>query len=240
MQNEPLRLHVFLARAGVAGRLQSEELIKKGHVLVNGEKVRAMGVKVDPEVDEVKVDGNIVKLEKTRVVLKLNKPINVVSTVSDPDRRKTVLDFVSPQYQQFRLYPVGRLDHDSEGLILLTNDGNFAYKMTHPKFQIPRVYRVWIAGRLTPHEWSRLLRGVPLREGTVKPLEVVKLESDEDGQVLDVTMGIGWFRVVRRMFKGLNHPVRRLVRMSHGKYELGNLRPGEIEVVHGPTFDPNA
>jgi pseudouridine synthase len=152
----------------------------------------------------------------------------VVSTTSDPDGKPTIMKYIPEEFQNERLYPVGRLDEESEGLLLITNDGDLAYKLTHPKFQVPRTYRVWIEGAVNANELYRLRSGIPLKDGRTAACEVNVLEEQESRQLLEITLNEGRHHQIRRMMQAVNHPVVRLKRISHGKYRLGDLQPGKI------------
>lgn len=228
MPDKLTRLHVFLAHAGIASRRKAEELIQDGKVRVNGAIVRVLGTQIDPKKDTITFQGKTVQPEEEKILLALHKPRGIVSTVDDPDGKPTVMKFIPKEYRHLRLFPVGRLDEDSEGLILLTNDGDFSYRVTHPKFQVPKTYHAWVHGRLSANEWHRLLTGVPLKDGKTQPAEAEEIDEDEAGQVIAITIKEGRHQQVRRMFEAVNHPVRRLVRVQFGPYELGNLARGQV------------
>lgn len=217
------RLQRFLARAGVASRRCAEELIRAGRVTVNGAVVRALGTRVDPDRDEVRVDGRPVRPQRLVYIL-LHKPAGVVSTVRDPQGRKTVLDLVPDL--GVRLFPVGRLDYDSTGLLLLTNDGELAHRLTHPRFGAEKVYRVRVEGHPDEAELARLRSGVRLAEGVTAPARVRVLGHDREGTWLEVALREGRNRQVRRMLAVLGYRVRALARVREGPLRLGALPPG--------------
>jgi 23S rRNA pseudouridine2605 synthase len=223
------KLAKFLAHAGVASRRAAEELIAKGKILVNQEVETNVARRVDPQTDKVEVQGQgpIGAPAKT-ILFSLYKPVGVVSTTSDPDGKPTIMKYIPEEFQNERLYPVGRLDEESEGLLLITNDGDLAYKLTHPKFQVPRTYRVWIDGAVNSNELYRLRTGIPLKDGRTAACEVNVLEEQESRQLLEITLNEGRHHQIRRMMQAVNHPVVRLKRISHGKYRLGDLQPGKI------------
>jgi pseudouridine synthase len=227
MSDSSVKLAAYLAHGGVASRRQSEELILQGKVKVNGSVEKNVATRVIPGEDRVEYQGEEISAHEEAVVLALYKPVGVVSTVNDPDGKPTIMKFVPPQFRNFRLYPVGRLDEASEGLILLTNDGELAFHLSHPKFQVPRTYNVLISGRLSSLEMSRLVRGIPLKDGRTKPADVEILEEDDDSQVLQITIREGRHHQIRRMMQALNHEVLQLIRISHGDYQLGDLEPGK-------------
>jgi 23S rRNA pseudouridine2605 synthase len=214
-----MRLAKFLASAGVASRRASEELIRARRVMVNGETLTDPARDVS-DADTVEVDGTLVTAERERVVYAVNKPAGVVSTASDPQRRPTVVSLVdSPR----RLYPVGRLDIDTTGLILLTNDGDLANRLTHPRFEVPKTYRAKVAGGPISDRALRALRsGVTLDDGPTAPARVRRVEPD----VLEITIHEGRKRQVRRMCEHVGHPVRRLERIAFGPLQLGGLKRG--------------
>ena len=230
MSTDSMKLAAYLAHGGVASRRQSEELILRGKVKVNGKVEKNVATRVVPGTDTVEYQGNMIQPEEEKVVLALYKPVGVVSTVNDPDGKPTVMKFIPTSLKKYRLFPIGRLDEASEGLILLTNDGDLAYRLSHPKFQIPRTYHVVISGKLSRMEMGRLRRGVPLKDGRTKSAEVEILDEDEQMQVLEITLKEGRHHQIRRMMQALNHEVKQLIRVSHGNYELDELEPGKWRI----------
>jgi pseudouridine synthase len=218
------RLHKFLSQAGVASRRKCEELIAAGRVKVNGETVSLAGSKVDPEHDRVEVDGKPVALPKRHVYWLLNKPAGYVSTVRDPQGRPTVLDLVS---QAERLYPVGRLDLDSEGLLLLTDDGELTQRLTHPSYEHEKEYEVLVEGRPTQNALQRLRAGVELEDGLTSAADVAVLRTDAGRTWLRLVIHEGRKRQLRRMCDAVGHPVQRVIRVRMGPLTLGDLRPGQ-------------
>jgi 23S rRNA pseudouridine2605 synthase len=214
-----VRLAKFLAHAGIASRRHAEDLIRAGRVTVGGETV------TDPARDVeagsgVKVDGEPVKGAEPRVVYALNKPLGVVSTASDPQGRPTVVELVPGAR---RLYPVGRLDADATGLLLLTNDGELANRLTHPRYEVPRTYRATVGNPPVRDRAIRALRdGVRLEDGLTAPARARRVGNDG----IELTIHEGRKRQVKRMCAEVGHPVRRLVRTSFGPLELGSLQPG--------------
>jgi 23S rRNA pseudouridine2605 synthase len=214
-----MRLAKFLAHAGVASRRAAEQLVFGGRVAVGGEVVRDPARDVSEDA-EVTVDGARVGTER-RVVHALNKPAGVVSTAHDTHGRRTVVDLVP---SAARLYPVGRLDADSTGLILLTNDGALAHRLTHPSFEVPRVYRATVRRAPVREKALRALReGVELDDGRTAPARVRRLAPDK----LEITIHEGRKRQVRRMCEAVGHPVVALERVAFGPLRLGRLGPGE-------------
>lgn len=216
----------FLARAGVASRRQAERMIAAGRVRVNGVVVRDMGVRVDRERDKVEVDGRPIRPTPPPLrVAMLHKPRGVISSARDPQRRRTVTQLVPSEE---RLYPVGRLDYDSEGLILLTNDGDLAFALTHPRHQVPKTYHVWVAGEVPERGLKRLAEGIVLDGRRTAPAVVRRRpDLDRPGQsALEIELREGRKRQIRRMCEAIGHPVRRLVRVAIGPLRLGDLPPG--------------
>ena len=214
------RVQKALAAAGVASRRVCEEMIEDGRILVNGE-VATLGDKVDPAVDELRVDGAVVSIDPTRRTVLLNKPIGVISTAEDTHGRPTVVELVGADE---RLYPVGRLDADSEGLILLTNDGGLTQRLTHPSYGVDKEYLVSVEGGAPSRGALRTLReGVELEDGMTSPAKVATVSSG----LLKITIHEGRNRQVRRMCAAVGHPVTRLVRTRIGTLTDTTLGPGE-------------
>ena len=216
------RLQKVLAAAGVASRRASEDLITAGRVTVNGVRAR-IGDKVDPAVDIVEVDGERVKVDPALVYVILNKPQGVVTTTSDPEGRPTVTELVNLEE---RLYPVGRLDQDTEGLVLLTNDGTLVHNLLHPSFEVERVYLALVPGPVRREPLRRLTDGVELEDGLARARRVREVESSRGRALLEIVMTEGRKREVRRMLAEVGLPVERLARVAFGGVELGDLRQG--------------
>jgi 23S rRNA pseudouridine2605 synthase len=216
------RVQKIVARAGVASRRKAEKQIREGRVTVNGHAVTELGTKADPERDHIKVNNRLLHPE-TLVYFALNKPRGVVSTVSDPRGRRVVTDFVQTGA---RIYPAGRLDYASEGLVILTNDGSLVRKITQAG-HLSKVYRVKVAGHPSEEKLDRLRRGLHLRDGeTFGPCEIQLLKPG-DNCWYQVVLRQGRNRQIRRMFESVGHFVMRLRRISVGPIELGNLAPGQ-------------
>jgi 23S rRNA pseudouridine2605 synthase len=221
-----MRLVKFVASAGVASRRASEELIRTGRVAVNGETVTDPARDVG-DADAVAVDGEPISQPSERIVYAVNKPLGVVSTVRDTHDRPTVVSLVP---SVARLYPVGRLDADTSGLILLTNDGQLAHRLTHPSFEVPKTYRVKVAGGPVGDSALGALRGgVDLEDGRTAPARVRAVARD----TLEITIHEGRKRQVRRMCDAVGHPVRRLERIAFGPLRLGDLRSGAHRRLSG-------
>lgn len=218
------RLQKFMAACGVASRRKCEDIILDGRVTVNGEVTCVLGTTVDPQRDTVSVDGKVISLPSGPVYIMLNKPNAVVSTASDPEGRKTVLDCVS---YESRLYPVGRLDYHTEGLILLTNDGDAAYRLTHPKYEIEKEYIAVIKGEISRPEILKLQSGVIIDGSKTAPSKVAVVDMSEHTVTLSVIIHEGRNRQVRKMFEAIDKEVIRLTRIRMGELYLGNLAVGE-------------
>jgi 23S rRNA pseudouridine2605 synthase len=223
------RLHKFLSRAGIASRRTAEEWIRAGRVAVNGQVVTEMGVKIDADQDKIQVDGRFVEPPKETITLMINKPYGYVSTTDDPQGRRMVTDLVAGNYKE-RLYPVGRLDYDATGLMLLTNDGDLAYRMTHPSYQVPRIYRVTVGGEVTPETLRRLAGGLRVGDRTVAAIaEIIKKEGGKT--VLELMVREGRYHLVKRLLLQVGHAVLKLKRISFGPLHLGGLPRGEYRLL---------
>ena len=220
-----LRLQKYLAEAGIASRRASEELITAGRVRVNDETA-TLGMSVDPETDVVLFDGKPVKQEEELITIMLYKPKGVVSTSDDPQGRATVQQYVKDI--PVRLYNVGRLDINSEGLLLMTNDGELAHRMTHPKFSVEKTYFAICDGKLTPSEIASLVNGVTLDDGMTAPARVTHVRPTASGDTsFLITIHEGKNRQIRRMLEAIGHRTLRLKRERFGPLNLGELKPGE-------------
>ncbi|MFQ5340610.1 MAG: pseudouridine synthase [Anaerolineae bacterium] len=217
------RLQKVLAHAGVASRRKCEELIRQGRVAVNGQVVTELGTQVDPERDNITVDGRRIGVTGEYTYIVLHKPAGVITTAHDPWGRPSVLDLVDVET---RVYPVGRLDADSEGLVLLTNDGALTHQLTHPSFEHPKEYHVLVAGRPSRVALERLRAGVHLEDGLTAPALVDVLRRAGENTWLRMVLHEGRKRQIRRMADAVGHPVRRLIRVGIGPIRLGDLAPG--------------
>lgn len=221
-ESEGERLQKVLARAGLASRRAVEEMIEAGRIKVNGRKAR-LGQRVDPDKDTVEVDGSTYPLRADIVYYLLNKPIGAVTTASDPEGRPTVMEFVD---LDTRVWPVGRLDVDTEGALIVTNDGDLTQRLTHPSYKVPKTYLAEVSGTVGQKALRQLARGVELDDGPTQPAGVELVERVPGGSLVQVTITEGRNRQVRRMMEAVGHPVRRLVRLSVGPVALGRLKPG--------------
>jgi 23S rRNA pseudouridine2605 synthase len=217
------RLQKFLSRMGLASRRQAEEWILAGRVSVNGRVVTELGSKVDPAQDVVRVDGRRVQAALPPVTAMLHKPSGYVSTTRDPQGRRVVTELLGASLG--RLYPVGRLDYDATGLLLLTSDGELAHRLMHPRYQVPRTYRVTVVGEVAP-ETLRLLAGDLELDGRRVPAQVKVVKGDSEKTVLELTVAEGRYHLVKRLMAKAGHPVLKLKRIAFGSLRLGNLRRG--------------
>ncbi len=217
------RLQKFMSRAGVASRRQAEGLIQAGKVKVNGLVVTELGVKIDPDKDRVQVEGRRVRLPGAPITLMLHKPYGYVSTTQDPEGRRTVMDLAPKEYG--RLYPVGRLDYDATGLMLITNDGELAQRLTHPRYQVPRTYRVTAAGEMGEVVLQQLSAGMELDDRPVST-EVTLLKRGSNKTIVEITVWEGRHHLIKRLLESVNHPVLKLKRIALGPLRLGRLARG--------------
>ena len=220
-----MRLQKYLALSGVASRRASEKLIAEGHVAVNGLVVTEMGVQVDETADKITVDGALIHLEEEKHYLAYYKPVGEVTTVSDPEGRATVMD----KFRDYpvRLYPVGRLDFDSEGLLLLTNDGDMMNSLLHPSHEVDKTYLAKVNNRVEEESLRRLRAGVQLDGRLTSPAHVRVVRYEAFDTVLLVTIHEGRYRQVRRMFEAVGHQVVQLKRVGLGPIQLGDLPRGQ-------------
>jgi len=224
------RLQKFLSRAGVASRRAAEKYIQAGRVAVNGQVVTVMGVKVDPDKDMVEVDGRAVKVVAAPRTVMLHKPYGYVCTTSDPEGRRVVTELLGKMPN--RLYPVGRLDYDATGLLLLTNDGELAYRLTHPSYVVPRTYRVTVGREVSKETLRQMSAGVDLDGRTVFP-EVYVTKREPDKTVLEVTVHEGRYHLIKRLLSQVGHPVLKLKRIAFGPLKMEGLPRGTFREVTG-------
>lgn len=222
---ETVRLQKYIAMCGKASRRKAEEMISDGRVTVNGEKALEQGIKVEIGADKVAVDGEELAIVSKKYYIMLNKPVGYVSTVSDQYDRPTVIDLLSGEIKT-RIFPVGRLDYETEGLLLLTNDGDFTYKVTHPKFEMGKTYIATVGNGLTVAGLNILKKGVYIDGYKTSPAEVEILNSERNETNVKITIHEGRNRQVRKMFEAVGVKVKELKRVSIGKVELGNLPSG--------------
>lgn len=225
-----VRLQKVLAQAGVGSRRLCEKLIASGRVKVDGQIVRELGTRVNPKA-VLHVDNQRVFVDDSHVTVALNKPYGVISAMSDPEGRETLADLLV-EYPE-RLFHVGRLDQNSEGLILATNDGELANRLTHPSYEVPKTYMTTVAGIFTPSEVKKAREGVMLEDGIIVPDEFIVKDEHSNRSLVKVTVHEGRSRLVRRMMKELGHPVERLVRTRIGNIFLDKLHSGATRAVDG-------
>ena len=224
-ETEGVRLQKVLAAAGVASRRVCEQLIVDGKVTVNGKRVTELGTRINPEVDKVSVSGTPVQLDVSRVYLVLNKPVGVVSSMADENGRPDLSQFVAG-YD--RVFNVGRLDSETSGLIIMTNDGELAHKLAHPKFGVTKTYVAKVEGSADPALIHKLLSGFELEDGFIKADSAKLIQVGQTESLIEVVLHSGRNRIVRRMFEHLGHPVIGLVRKQFGPLHLGPLPMGRV------------
>ncbi len=224
-----VRLQKAIASTGILSRRKVEEAILAGRVRVNGQLVTELGTKVDPKVDRIELDGKpVVQLDRTRVVL-FHKPRRVMTTRHDPEGRRTVMDYFPEDLKSIK--PVGRLDYDSEGLLILTDDGEFANRLAHPRYGVRKWYLAWVERAPSPDRLRALEQGVSLEDGPGSFESAKQVRVEKGGAVLEVVVSEGRNRFVRRMLEAVGHPVIRLKRTRIGEFELGDLQPGRYRVL---------
>lgn len=222
------RIQKILAQMGIASRRKAEELIAEGRVTVNGVPAE-IGMKADSERDHIKVDGKLLTRPEPKVYFIFNKPKGVVTSLSDPEGRPTIRDFI--RRVKYRVFPVGRLDYDSEGLLLVTNDGDFAQAILHPSHEVHKTYLVKVKGMVKEEILEKLRRGVRLEDGMTAPAGVRRVRmgrASENNQWLEVSIHEGKKRQVRRMLEKVGHDVTKLKRVAIDGLKLGDLRPGAL------------
>ncbi|KAA8827385.1 pseudouridine synthase [Bifidobacterium tissieri] len=230
---ENIRLQKVLAQAGFGSRRKCEEIITEGRVEVDGELVTELGTRVNPKRQKILVDGSRIHIDDHHVTLALNKPKRVLSTMSDPKGRWTLRDIIGDKYE--RVFHMGRLDYDSEGLILMTNDGELSQHVMHPKYEVAKTYIATVEGRLGGNVCRRLVRtGVKLDDGWVKLDKCSILDQNREFTMVRVVLHSGRNRIVRRIFGSIGFPVLRLIRTQIGPIKLGELKPGSYRVL-SPT-----
>ena len=225
-----IRLQKLLAQAGFGSRRKCEEMITDGRVEVDGELVTELGTRVDPKRQQVRVDGSRIRLNPRHITLALNKPRKVLSTMDDPKGRYTLRDIVGDKYE--RIFHMGRLDYDSEGLILMTNDGELSQHVMHPKYEVEKTYIATLEGHMSCTVCRRLVRtGVQLDDGWIKLDHCSIIDSNRDQTIVKVVLHSGRNRIVRRIFGAIGFPVKRLVRTQIGPIKLGDIKSGSYRVL---------
>lgn len=221
-----IRLQKVLAAAGIASRRASEVMISEGRVEVDGRIVTEQGLRVDPERAVIRVDGSRIPPPRHHVYVVFNKPRGVVSTMDDPEGRPTLTEYLDRRKE--RLFHVGRLDTDTEGLLLLTNDGEFAHRLAHPSYRVSKTYLTEVEGVMDDRTVNRLRKGITLEDGPIKPDHVKLVSKAADRSLIRITLHEGRNRVVRRTMDSVGHPVRQLSRTAIGPVRLGRLPIGEL------------
>lgn len=229
------RIAKYLARAGVASRRASEDLVAAGRVSVNGEIIGSPGTKVVAGVDEVRVDDAVVSPPEELVYVMLNKPMGVMTTLDDPQGRPTVADYIPAGMP--RLFPVGRLDYTTTGLLLLTNDGELAHLMMHPRHHVPKLYYAVVDGVPDASDLTHLRRGVQLDDGMTAPAGARVVQVRERTAAVEITLREGRKRQVRRMLSAIGHPVISLSRTAYGPITLGDLSEGAVRLLSAEEVD---
>jgi len=223
------RLQKILAKAGIASRRKAEELIKEGKVRVDGKVVTEMGTKVDPDAQDIECDGIHVAAREKKIYILLHKPAGFLSTVHDPQGRPIVTDLL-PQVKE-RVYPVGRLDLDTEGALLLSNDGELAQKILHPSHEVNKTYVAKVKGKPNTKKLAALSRGITLEGRKTWPADIEVLQTEPQTTTIKIIIHEGRKRQVRKMFDAVGHPVLQLKRTAYGQLELGDLRPGKYRFL---------
>jgi len=219
------RIQKIIAQMGIASRRKAEEIIAEGRVTVNG-KVALIGEKADPSKDHIKVDGKLLIRREPKVYLMFNKPKNVVTSLADPQGRPTIKDYLKSI--RYRVFPVGRLDFDSEGLLLLTNDGDFTNAVLHPSRKIPKTYMVKVKGIIDDNKINKLRLGVRLEDGRTLPARVKFARQSQNNSWIEIAITEGKKRQVRRMVEAVGHPALKLRRVSINGVRLSGLKIGEL------------
>ena len=226
-----IRLNKIIADAGIASRRAADQLILEGRVSVDGQVVLELGNKFDPEISDIKVDGESLNINKSKTYLAFHKPLGVISTMSDPEGRSNLGDYFKDRKD--RLYHVGRLDKDSEGLILLTNDGELAHRATHPSYGLEKRYLVEIEGEFNKQLSDQLLQGVRLEDGLARAVKVVHTRAvSKNHHWVEITIHEGRYHIIRRLIESLGLKVLRLIRLEFGPIALGEMKPGRHRVLN--------
>ncbi len=222
------RLQKIISEMGIASRRKAEELIIEGRVTVNGH-IASIGMKADPDKDHIKIDGKLLIRPEKKVYVIFNKPKSVVTTLHDPEGRPTIKDFLKDI--RYKVFPVGRLDYESEGLLLLTNDGDFAHTLLHPSKKIPKTYLVKVKDIPEENELDKIRKGLKLDDCITAPAKVKRIRKSENNAWLEITIYEGKKRQIRRMFEKVGHPVLKLKRIKIDGIELGDLSSGEYRFL---------
>lgn len=225
------RLNKIIADAGIASRRAADQLILEGRVTIDGQVIIELGGKYDPEINEVKVDGESLFISKSKTYLAFHKPAGIISTMSDPEGRPNLGDYFKDRKD--RLYHVGRLDKDSEGIILLTNDGDLAHRATHPSYGLEKRYLVEIEGEFNKQMSDQLLQGVRLEDGLARAMKVVHARAiSKSHHWVEITIHEGRYHIIRRLIESLGLKVLRLIRLDFGPINLGDMKAGRHRVLN--------
>ena len=230
-----MRLQKYMALCGVASRRKSEEIILSGKVKVNGKIIKMLGTTINPDNDVIMVNGKVIKPEAVKVYIILNKPTGYVTTLKDEFNRRKVIDLIKGVDE--RVYPVGRLDYDTSGLLILTNDGDLTYKLTHPSHEIVKVYMARVEGIPKEEELNRFRNGLKIDDYITSKAKINVLKEYKNSSILEIRIHEGRNRQVRKMCASIDHPVLELKRVSFGGVELGNLKEGEWKFLSNQEID---
>jgi len=230
-----IRLNKIIADAGIASRRAADKLIEQGRVTINGEVVTELGIKADPKINDIKVNGESLSFRKSKTYLAFHKPRGVISTMSDPEGRENLGDYFKDRSD--RLFHVGRLDKESEGLILLTNDGDFAHKATHPSFGLEKRYLVEVEGEFNKQIAEQMLQGVKLEDGLARALEITPTRAvSKSHHWIEIVIHEGRYQIIRRLIVSFELRVLRLIRTEFGPISLADMKSGRHRILHGPEL----
>ncbi|MCE5330409.1 rRNA pseudouridine synthase [bacterium] len=232
---DKIRIARFLAECGINSRRKCETLVLEEHVKVNGATVNQLYFKVDPENDVIEYDGKQLDIEK-KIIIALNKPAGYLCTVKDSFNRQTVLELLKDFKESSRIYPVGRLDYNSRGLLIMTNDGDFAYKILHPKFNIPKTYEIILNLKLANSDIEKVKKGIII-DGVRFDVRNIRLSGDLNGNKATIIIHEGRKRIIRRVFKSLGYEVLDLKRIRIGNYDIGDIKEGMFKVLNQADID---
>lgn len=226
-----MRLQKFMAGCGIASRRSCEDIIRAGRVTINGNVVNEMGQKIDPNIDCIKVDGKIITLINNKIILMMNKPVGYLTTMNDPQGRPTIKDLIDCNKYK-GIFPIGRLDKDTSGLLLLTNDGDLAYKCMHPSTHFPKKYIAKIDGYISDDSANQLRNGIDIGGYVTQPAKIKILKRNKVFSKIEIVIYEGKKRQIRYMCKATGHEVKELKRIEYGNLELGNLEVSKIRELN--------